>query len=277
MYVMHMGHVDRLDKNVALSRIRLKRCIKRYHRAIFMWFIAVILNNIIVLFNLLYPSAKTLRKNKARIGYKHWFQNALGNGLIDHGIDLCKQAAAAAASEAASAASTASVAPNTGVQRGVYCLLSLTHSITPRTRRTHSLTHSLSHTLVRKHSPLTHTCIHTHTHSPTLYLHAGNDCSSSSGSSDTVLSDRSNTLVAQKPRGRGRPSKRKRGPGRSATVTQVSVTCLKLLSSPSQTTCPNTYPPPTPPPSPHIHTCVCRYLRHQIIHQLLPCLFGSRT
>ena len=171
MYQTHMGHVDRLDKNVALSRIRLKRCIKRYHRAIFIWYIAAMLNNIIVLFDLLFPSAKTLRKTKARIGYKHWFQNALGNGLIDHGISVCKDNLVAAANAAAS----------------------------------------------------------------------GQDCSSSSSSSDdddTVLCDHNNApaAAAQQPRGRGRPSKRKRGPGRTATVIRVSVTRLTLSSSPSQTT-----------------------------------------
>ena len=169
-----MGHVDRLDKNVALSRIRLKRCMKRYHRAIFLWYIAVILNNILVLFDLLFPFAETLRKKKRRWGYKHWFQNALGNGLIDHGVRMCKEAAASAAAAA----------------------------------------------------------------------HEQQDRSSSSSSSsdddDTVLCDRSNT---PEPRRRGRPYKRKRGPGRPATVNRVSVSCCDHTprTSPSQTTCSNTY------------------------------------
>ena len=86
MYIMHMGHVDRLDKNVSLSRLRLKRCMKRYHRAIFLWYIAIVLNNVMVLFALLYHDAATLEKSKGRLGYKHWLQNGLGNALIDKGM-----------------------------------------------------------------------------------------------------------------------------------------------------------------------------------------------
>ena len=92
MYQKHMGHVDRVDKNVALFRLRLKRCIKRYHRALFMWYIAVILNNVIVLFALLFIGVDDLMKSKEKVGYKHWFQNALGNVLIDHGLELAMTA-----------------------------------------------------------------------------------------------------------------------------------------------------------------------------------------
>ena len=73
MYAKHMGHVDRVDKNVALSRLRLKRCIKRYHRALFVWYIAIVLNSVIVLFSLLFNDIETFIKSKKRIGYKHWF------------------------------------------------------------------------------------------------------------------------------------------------------------------------------------------------------------
>lgn len=129
MYQKHMGHVDRMDKNVALSRLRLKRCIKRYHRALFVWYMAVVLNNMMVLFDLLFSDTEELKKSKARfiyslimfmlvsvafakphgaayahihtctthslacthepqhrIGYKHWFQNSLGNALIQEGV-----------------------------------------------------------------------------------------------------------------------------------------------------------------------------------------------
>lgn len=105
MYAKHMGYVDRLDKNVSLSRLRLKRCMKRYHRALFVWYIAIVLNNIMVLFSFLFADIDELRKSKQRIGYKHWFQNALGNGLIKHGIKIATESlqrettAAAAASE----------------------------------------------------------------------------------------------------------------------------------------------------------------------------------
>ena len=135
-----------MDKNIEFMSIRLKRCIKRYHRALFVWYIAAILNNIIVLFDLLFPSAKTLRKNKARIGYRHWFQNALGNGLIDHGISLCKEAVvegatASAAVEAAASSSASthegkdcsslvpSVAPAMMTPLGVTAIITLNHVV----------------------------------------------------------------------------------------------------------------------------------------------------
>ena len=88
-----MGHVDRLDKNVALSRIRLKRCLKRYHRAIFVWYLAIILNNVMVLFALLCADIDDLMKAKesAGIGYKHWFQLELGSSLIEHGLQLARE------------------------------------------------------------------------------------------------------------------------------------------------------------------------------------------
>ena len=86
MYQKWMGLVDRLDKNVALSRLRLKRCIKRYHRAIFVWYLATMLNNIMVLFEMFIVDPEKFKKSKSRIGYKHWFQNTLGNVLIDHGV-----------------------------------------------------------------------------------------------------------------------------------------------------------------------------------------------
>ena len=79
MYQTHMGHVDRVDKNVALSRMRLKKCLKRYHRAIFVWYLAIVLNNIIVLFDASFVDVEELRKSKEKFGYKHWFQNSLGN------------------------------------------------------------------------------------------------------------------------------------------------------------------------------------------------------
>lgn len=61
----------------------------RYHRALFIWFMAIILNNILILFALLFVDVDELKKSKARIGYKHWFQNELGNVLIKEGIRIC--------------------------------------------------------------------------------------------------------------------------------------------------------------------------------------------
>lgn len=110
-YQDDMGHVDRLDKDLALFRLRLKRCLKRYHRAIFMWYdkhslthahlhmhtppiyihishryIGAMIVNTICIFACIYPGVDKLKKAKKRLGYKHWFQNTLGLGLCEFGI-----------------------------------------------------------------------------------------------------------------------------------------------------------------------------------------------
>ena len=89
-YKDEMGRVDQVDKNVALSRLRLKRCIRRYHRAFWLWYMAFILNNILVLFDLLFDT-DALKKSYVSIGYKHWFQNQYGDVLIVRGIRLAEQ------------------------------------------------------------------------------------------------------------------------------------------------------------------------------------------
>ena len=54
-YQEHMGHVDRCDKNVALSAIGLKRCKLRYHRQLFLWLIALVaFNNVFILFMIIF-------------------------------------------------------------------------------------------------------------------------------------------------------------------------------------------------------------------------------
>ena len=85
-----MGHVDRVDKNIALMRMRLIRCIRRYHRALYIWYLCHILNNIIVLFDLLVAEAPELRRSKQGMGYRHYFQNEMGNVLIEYGIGLAE-------------------------------------------------------------------------------------------------------------------------------------------------------------------------------------------
>ena len=85
-----MGHVDRFDKNVALMRIRLKRCMLRYHRVIFMWYICLILNNIMALLIFIFLEFDELQRSKEAkgLGYKHFFQDEMGNQLIKHGLKL---------------------------------------------------------------------------------------------------------------------------------------------------------------------------------------------
>ena len=113
MYQKHMGYVDRFDKNCALfrwaavfssdyikpnvymcfCRLRFKRCIRRYHRAIFNWYLSLVLNNIIVLFGMLFIDADELQRSKEAcgLGYKHWFQNEMGNALIDEGVIMASR------------------------------------------------------------------------------------------------------------------------------------------------------------------------------------------
>ena len=89
-YVKEMGHVDRFDKNVALMRIRLKRAMLRYHRVIFMWYICLVINNIMALMVFIFLEFDELQRSKEAqgIGYKHFFQNHLGDQLITHGLKL---------------------------------------------------------------------------------------------------------------------------------------------------------------------------------------------
>ena len=89
-YAKEMGHVDRFDKNVALMRIRLKRAMLRYHRVIFMWYICLVINNIMALMVFIFREFAELQRSKDAqgIGYKHFFQNHLGNQLLEHGLKL---------------------------------------------------------------------------------------------------------------------------------------------------------------------------------------------
>ena len=76
MYQKHMGHVDRMDKNVSLCGIRLRRCKLRYHRQLFLWLIAAVaFNNVLVLFMIIFPAAAELKfkHEKSGFGWKHWF------------------------------------------------------------------------------------------------------------------------------------------------------------------------------------------------------------
>ena len=85
MYQKHMGHVDRVDKNVSLSGIRLLRCKNRYHRQLFLWLVAAVaFNNVLILFMAIFPAAAVLKAKheKSGFGWKHWFQLQLGQVLM---------------------------------------------------------------------------------------------------------------------------------------------------------------------------------------------------
>ena len=49
------------------------------------------LHNIIILFDLLFDTS-TLRASKRGLGYKHWFQNHMGNSMITYGVRLAEDA-----------------------------------------------------------------------------------------------------------------------------------------------------------------------------------------
>ena len=76
-YQKHMGEVDRVDKNVSLSCIGLRRCKNRYHRQLFLWLLAAVaFNNVLILFMTIFPLAVELasKHEKSKFGWKHWFQ-----------------------------------------------------------------------------------------------------------------------------------------------------------------------------------------------------------
>ena len=93
IYAGQMGHVDRFDKNVALMRIRLKRAMLRYHRVIFMWYICLVINNMMALMVFIFLEFAELQRSKEAqgLGYKHFFQNELGNQAIKHGLKLAAE------------------------------------------------------------------------------------------------------------------------------------------------------------------------------------------
>ena len=81
-----------MDKNVALSGIRLRRCKNRYHRHIFFWLIAaVVVNNIFILFGLLFPLVDELKEKYEGngFGWKHMFQHELAHILMTRGTHMC--------------------------------------------------------------------------------------------------------------------------------------------------------------------------------------------
>jgi DNA polymerase III epsilon subunit-like protein len=86
-YNKFMGGVDKMDRNVAHSRLFLKSRY-RYHRQIFLWLLAAIgINNTMAIFEQHYPDAKTFRRMKDQngIGFRNYFQLKLGEALIEFG------------------------------------------------------------------------------------------------------------------------------------------------------------------------------------------------
>ena len=89
-----MGHVDRVDKNVSLASIALKRCKCRYHRQLFLWLIsAVAFNNVLILFMMVCPLVEVMQQQheSSGFGWKHWFQHQLASVLINRGIQMAQR------------------------------------------------------------------------------------------------------------------------------------------------------------------------------------------
>ena len=92
-YAVKMGKVDQVDKNFALSRIRLTRAMLRYHRVIFEWYICLVLNNSMALIVFIFLEYEELQRKKEAtgIGYKHYYQNLLGNVIITRGLEMAEE------------------------------------------------------------------------------------------------------------------------------------------------------------------------------------------
>ena len=74
--------------------IQMRRCTRRYHRAIFCWYLSAVgFNNVLVLFALLYPLYDEYynEAEKNSFGYKHTVQDELGCGLIKFGRKMQSQ------------------------------------------------------------------------------------------------------------------------------------------------------------------------------------------
>ena len=87
-----MGHVDRVDKNVALAAIRLHRCKLHYHRQLFFWLLSAVgFNNVFVLFMFIFAAAVEFqtRNENNDFGWKHWFQLELSLVLMKRGRHMC--------------------------------------------------------------------------------------------------------------------------------------------------------------------------------------------
>ena len=95
-YAKNMGHADRFNRALADTRMAMGRCKQRFHRSMFLgWLLPAIMINIMILFVMLWPvtAMKKLKKSKhcATLGFSRWFQQQLGEALIEVGVRLSKE------------------------------------------------------------------------------------------------------------------------------------------------------------------------------------------
>ena len=92
-YSKGMGSVDRVNKEVALARMALGKCPRRFQRQLFLAsdFPIVGLCNVRVAFGWLEPELKEqVKVDAGTFGYNRRFQLQLGENVVRHGIDWCK-------------------------------------------------------------------------------------------------------------------------------------------------------------------------------------------
>ena len=95
-YAKMMGSVDRFNRALAGTMMAMGRCKQRYHRALFLgWLLpAVGVLNVMVIFLALWPKDDLEELKKSRrcpnLGFNRWFQQQLGEALIEYGTQLAK-------------------------------------------------------------------------------------------------------------------------------------------------------------------------------------------
>ena len=99
-YAKMMGGVDRFNRALAGTRMAMGRCKQRYHRALFLgWLLpAVGVLIVMVIFVALWPKDELVDLKKSRrclgrcptLGFNRWFQQQLGEALIEYGTRLAK-------------------------------------------------------------------------------------------------------------------------------------------------------------------------------------------
>jgi hypothetical protein len=93
-YQEMMGGVDRFNRLNAQTGIRMGRCIRRYHRQLFLgWHLSGIgVCNVRVAFEALWPQAKDLRREwDGKAGFNWWFQDRLGRLVREHGLERARE------------------------------------------------------------------------------------------------------------------------------------------------------------------------------------------
>lgn len=92
-----MGAVDRFNRALAGTNMAMGRCKQRYHRALFLgWLLpAVGVLNVMAVFTALVSSHELDELKKSRrcpsLGFPRWFQQQLGEALIEYSVRLAKE------------------------------------------------------------------------------------------------------------------------------------------------------------------------------------------